>query len=128
MPYFLDDGTVDQGRFQGLKLLLSSPYTLAGEWTDDDEKSGAWAVQNVRQTHADFGTFKTPSLRGVAETAPYMHDGSLPDLAAVLRHYSEIDLDRMHAEGEAILLPLNMTETEISDLAEFLETLSELPE
>ena len=128
VPYFLDDGTVDQGRFQGLKLLLSSPYTLAGEWTDDDKKSGAWAVQNVRQTHADFGTFKTPSLRGVAETAPYMHNGSLPDLAAVLRHYSEIDLERMHAEGEAILLPLNMTETEISDLVEFLETLNELPE
>ncbi|MEM5477966.1 cytochrome c peroxidase [Pacificibacter sp. AS14] len=127
VPYFLDTTTVDPGRFQGLKLLQSSPYTLAGEWNDDDDNSGAWAVQSVRQTHADFGTFRTPSLRGVAETAPYMHNGSLTDLAAVVRHYNEIDLERMHAEGEAILLPLNMTEIEMSDLVEFIESLSELP-
>jgi cytochrome c peroxidase len=128
VSYFLDGTTVDQGRFQGLKFLQSSPYTLAGAWNDDADKSGAWAVQNVRQTHADFGTFRTPSLRGVAETAPYMHNGSLPDLASVVRHYNEIDLERMHAEGEAILLPLNMTEVEMSDLVEFLESLGELPE
>ncbi|MEH6832307.1 MAG: hypothetical protein V7661_15855, partial [Sulfitobacter sp.] len=127
VPYFVDETTVDQGRFEGLNFLLSSPYTLAGEWSDDRSKSGAWAVQSIRQTHADFGTFRTPSLRGVAETAPYMHDGSLPDLAAVVYHYNEIDLERMHAEGEAILLPLSLTEIEISDLIEFLGTLSELP-
>ena len=127
VPYFLDETTVDQGRFEGLNFLLSSPYTLAGEWSDDGSKSGAWAVQSIRQTHADFGTFRTPSLRSVAETAPYMHDGSLPDLAAVVHHYNEIDLERMHAEGESILLPLSLTEIDISDLIEFLGTLSELP-
>lgn len=124
VPYFIDDTSVDGGRFEGLQILLSSPYTLDGEWSDDDRKTGAWAVKNVRQTHADFGTFRTPSLRGVANTAPYMHNGSLADLDAVVRHYNEIDMERLHADGEAILAPLGLSEAEISDLVEFLETLS----
>lgn len=37
---------------------------------------------------ADLGKFKTPTLRNIALTAPYMHDGRLPDLKSVLEHYS----------------------------------------
>ncbi|WP_299930463.1 cytochrome c peroxidase [uncultured Pelagimonas sp.] len=124
VAYFIDETTVDGGRYEGLRFLLSSPYTLAGDWSDDDAKSGAWAVRNVRQTHADFGAFRTPSLRGAAHTAPYMHDGSLPDFDAVVRHYNEINMERMHTDGEAVLAPLDLTEAEVSDLTGFLETLS----
>ncbi len=124
VPYFLSETEVDDGRFGGLNFLLSSPFTLDGDWTDDPEKQGAWAVRNVRRSHSDFGTFRTPSLRGVAETAPYMHDGSLDDLDAVVRHYNEIDVERLHADGEAILSELNLSEQEIADLVKFLETLS----
>ena len=124
VPYFVSETEVDEGRFSGLNFLLSSPYTLAGDWNDDPKKSGAWAVRSVRRTHSDFGTFRTPSLRGVAETAPYMHNGSLDDLEAVVRHYSEIDVERLHADGEAILTSLNLSEREIADLIEFLRTLS----
>ena len=124
VPYFLNETEVDQGRFGGLNILLSSPYTLDGDWNDDPEKKGAWAVRNVRRSHSDFGTFRTPSLRGVAETAPYMHDGSLDDLKSVIRHYSKIDTERLHADGEAILSELNLSEQEIADLVAFLVTLS----
>ncbi len=124
VPYFLSETEVDDGRFGGLNFLLSSPYTLDGDWTDDPKKQGAWAVRNVRRSHSDFGTFRTPSLRGVAETAPYMHDGSLDDLDAVVRHYNEIDIERLHADGEAILSQLNLSEQEIADLVAFLMTLS----
>ncbi len=125
VPYFLNDTEVDEGRFGGLNFLLSSPYTLDGGWNDDPEKKGAWAVRNVRRSHSDFGTFRTPSLRGVAETAPYMHDGSLDDLDAVVRHYNDIDTERLHADGEAILSELNLSERQIADLVAFLETLSD---
>ncbi len=125
VPYFLDETTVDQGRFGGLQRLLDSPYTLDGVWTDDAEMTGAWAVRNVRQNHGDFGIFRTPGLRGVAETAPYMHDGSLPDLEAVVRHYSTLDLERLHADGELILRPFDLTDAEVADLVAFLESLSE---
>ncbi len=124
VPYFLNETEVDEGRFGGLNFLLSSPYTLDGDWNDDPDKQGAWAVRNVRRSHADFGTFRTPSLRGVVETAPYMHDGSLGDLNAVIRHYSKINTERLHADGEAILLQLNLSEQEIEDLVAFLMTLS----
>lgn len=125
VPYFLGAGQVDEGRYGGLTALLDSPYTLAGTWSDDPDRSGAWAVNTVRRLHSDFGTFKVPGLRNVAKTAPYMHDGSLPDLAAVVAHYNTIDLERMHADGEAILKPLNLTQAEMADLTAFLRSLSD---
>ncbi|MEM9105031.1 MAG: hypothetical protein AAGC96_05195, partial [Pseudomonadota bacterium] len=105
--------------------LLESPYTLDGNYTDDPDRTGAWAVRNVRRTHADFGTFRVPTLRGVARTAPYMHNGSLADLHAVVAHYNQIDLERLHADGEAILEPLNLSDTEVDDLVSFLRSLSD---
>jgi cytochrome c peroxidase len=85
----------------------------------------------VKTRHAqllprNFGEFKVPGLRNVARTAPYMHDGSLPDLRAVVRHYSELDPDRLHADGERILVPLQLTPDEVDDLVAFLESLTDL--
>ena len=66
-----------------------------------------------------------PSLRGVVQTAPYMHNGSLATLEAVVRHYSEVDPERLHGEdGTRLVRPLRLTPAEIADLARFLETLS----
>ncbi len=125
--YFLNEAEVDEGRFGGLNILLSSEYTLDGDWSDDPDTQGAWAVRGVRRNHSDFGVFRTPSLRGVAETAPYMHNGNFIDLDAVIRHYSEIDMERLHADGEAILAKLSLSEQEIADLVSFLVTLSSKP-
>lgn len=124
VPYFLSETRVDPGRHQGLQRLLSSPYTLDSRWSDDPTRAGAWALRSVRQRHSDFGSFRTPTLRGLTETAPYMHDGSLPTLEAVVRHYSEINTERLHADGEAILAPLHLSEGEVADLVAFLQTLS----
>jgi cytochrome c peroxidase len=66
-----------------------------------------------------------PSLRNLARTAPYMHDGSLPTLRDVLRHYSELNEDRLHADGERILVPLRLTPAETEDLLAFLDSLNE---
>ena len=49
-----------------------------------------------------------PSLRNLALTAPYMHDGSAATLRDVLRHYSELNEERLHADGERILVPLQL--------------------
>ncbi|MDP2133626.1 MAG: hypothetical protein Q8J99_08460, partial [Sulfuritalea sp.] len=45
-------------------------------------------------------------------------------LRAVVRHYSELDEDRLHADGERILKPLKLSEAESTDLSAFLESLS----
>ena len=125
VPYFLGPGQVDSGRHGGLQTLLKSPYTLDGAFSDDAQKRGAWAVRGVIPTHADFGTFRVPSLRRVAHTAPYMHDGSLPDLEAVIAHYDQINTERLHADGEQLLRPLGLTSTEKKDLVAFLKSLSD---
>lgn len=125
VPYFIRPGVVDTGRFDGIKQLKQSPFTLNGDYTDDPEKSGAWAVRSVAQLHGNFGTFRVPGLRNVAKTAPYMHDGSLATLEAVVEHYSTINMERLHADGETILRPLGLSKQQISDLVTFLESLSD---
>ncbi len=127
MPYFITPTRVDPGRHAGLAALLTSPYTLDSRWSDDPTRSGAWAVRTVRQSHADFGTFKVPGLRNVAKTGPYMHDGSRPNLASVVEHYNEINQERLHTDGEAILRPLGLSARDVQDLVAFLETLSSDP-
>ena len=85
----------------------------------------AVSTRHVASEHRNFGEFKVPSLRNVARTAPYMHNGSLATLRDVVRHYSEIDEDRLHADGERILKPLHLTDAEKADLVSFLESLSD---
>ena len=67
--------------------------------------------------------FKTPSLRDVAHTAPYMHDGSLPTLTAVLRHYTGGFVARP-ALAPSMNRELRPDAREKSDLIAFLRTLS----
>jgi cytochrome c peroxidase len=126
VPYFVEPGRVDSGRHGGIKALKRSPFTLDGVYSDDPEKTEAWAVRQVIRQHANFGTFRVPGLRNVAQTAPYMHNGSLKTLVDVVRHYSQIDIERLHADGEAILMPLNLNKREISDLIDFLNSLTGL--
>jgi cytochrome c peroxidase len=71
---------------------------------------------------ADRWRYKTPTLRNVASTAPYMHDGSLSTLDEVVRFYNrgghpDPDLD-------PLIRPLQLTDTEIAALVAFLESLT----
>ena len=67
--------------------------------------------------------FKTPGLRNIALRAPYMHDGSLPDLAAVIRHYAQGGTPRAGFPSD--LMPFTITDAEIQALIAFLSTLSD---
>lgn len=128
VPYFVEATRVDMGRHGGIEALLDSPFTLDGEYTDDPDKEGAWKVNRLRRSHNDFGTFRVPSLREVENTAPYMHNGSLPTLTSVINHYSNIDLERLHADGELILEPLKLSDQETKDLVAFLNSLTAVPQ
>ncbi len=68
-----------------------------------------------------------PGLRNLALTAPYFHDGSAATLRDVLRHYSELNEERLHVDGERLLVPLRLSDAEIDDLLAFLDTLNEAP-
>ncbi len=67
--------------------------------------------------------FKTPTLRNVGRRAPYMHDGSLADLRAVLAHYQTGGEQRPTLSP--MIRPLTLSEADLDDLAAFLASLSE---
>jgi cytochrome c peroxidase len=68
-------------------------------------------------------TFKTPTLRELAWTAPYMHDGSLATLEDVVRHYEKGGVARP-TRSKDLPAGLKLTEEERADLVAFLESLS----
>ena len=96
------------------------PYNDAGAAQDPR----AVSTRHVVREHRNFGEFKVPGLRQLAHTAPYMHSGSLATIEDVVRHYDRLDEERLHADGERILRPLNLSPEAASDLATFLKSLS----
>lgn len=127
ISFFVRPGQVDPGRHAGIQHLRDSPYNLLGVYNDDPGRRTATRTQHVALQHRNWGEFRVPSLRNVASTAPYMHNGSLATLRDVVRHYSEVDEDRLHADGGQLIRPLHLREDEIDDLVGFLETLTGEP-
>jgi len=76
----------------------------------------------VTQRHEDMWRFKTPSLRNVAVTAPYMHDGSLRTLADVVRFYNRGGVP--HDGLDPLVHPLSLTDDEVRAVVAFLESLT----
>ncbi len=122
---FFVAGGVDSGRHGGLHKLLASRMNRLGPYNDAGAADPrATATRHVVQLHRHFGEFRVPGLRQLAHTAPYMHDGSLATLADVVRHYSELNEERLHADGERILRPLRLAPEQAADLETFLRSLS----
>jgi cytochrome c peroxidase len=124
VPFLVQPGKVDAGRHGGIKRLKADRFNLLGPYSDDASGASATKTRHVALQHTTFGQFKTPSLRNVALTAPYMHDGRYDTLRQVVRHYSELDMERIHADGERLLRPLKLSDAESDDLVAFLESLT----
>lgn len=82
----------------------------------------------VTESLDEIGAFKTSTLRNVAVTAPFMHDGSLATLRDVVEHYNNGGVTRKDDPVNDFLSggirPLNLTDDEISDLVAFMESLT----
>jgi cytochrome c peroxidase len=82
----------------------------------------------VTESLDEIGAFKTSTLRNVAVTAPFMHDGSLATLRDVVDHYNNGGVTRKDDPVNDFLSggirPLNLTDDEISDLVAFMESLT----
>lgn len=96
-----------------------SGLNFAGNWRDSQGTTGQPAF-------ADTGTadrvMKVPTLRNIALTAPYMHDGRFATLAAVLDHYAQAAQQHL---GDKRLYSFNLTPEERVDLVAFLNTLTD---
>ena len=139
IPVFKKAGGVDWGRYEGIKRLRASRFNLLGPYNDDPARAPGTSTRHVALIPQAFEQFKVPTLRNVALTAPYMHNGHLATLADVVRHYSEIDVTLLHVAHvyfdplvpeaiptDTLLKPLKLTPIQISYVVAFLETLTDV--
>ena len=115
----------DSGRYEGSLLVREDPFNAAGRHSDAPDGVQAVLSAGVKHDSEAWGAFRTPSLRGVGDTAPYMHDGSMPDLESVVRFYSTLEnAVQLDHHQESVLTPLMLEPSEVEDLVAFLKSLS----
>ena len=85
---------------------------------DADIGRGKFLPAIEKMQHA----FKTPGLREIARRGPYMHDGSIPTLEAVVEHYDQGGIDR--PSRSELMRPLGLTAQEKKELVAFMQTLT----
>jgi cytochrome c peroxidase len=87
-----------------------------------DKKEPDWGRFNETKNDSDRGSFKTPTLRDMSRTAPYMHHGSLRTLLDVVNFYNKGGIPNKNLSPH--VKPLNLTEEEKADLVAFLRSLT----
>jgi cytochrome c peroxidase len=74
---------------------------------------------DASKLEGDKGAFKTPTLRDIARSAPYMHDGSLATLEEVVVHYNKGGIANEYLDEE--VFPLNLTKEQVADVVTFMK-------
>ncbi|NNL56442.1 MAG: cytochrome-c peroxidase [Pseudomonadales bacterium] len=129
---------VDYGRALGLDAAHNDPFNCLGPYSDvdDGQKQTKCRLAGLDQHNENtlaIGAFKTPTLRGLIDSAPYFHDGSMESLDDVLRHYlnagsthspSEPGVDIQFAKQAHDLEALHLNAGELRSLLAFLMSLS----
>ncbi|MEC7233129.1 MAG: cytochrome c peroxidase [Planctomycetota bacterium] len=117
----------DPGRARGLTSLAASEFGVLSRWSDDPEGPAGDKVRFLpRHAHHSGQEFKTPSLRNVALTPPYMHNGAFATLEDVVDFYVTREGARPStAPGETILRPLGLGAGDRAALVAFLESLTD---
>ena len=111
----------DAGRLAGVRVVLDDEFNCRSRWSDASPEQCNEIEYLVTNSPALNGAFKVPSLRDVANRAPYMHAGQLARLPEVLAHYNQAP---RAVVGESELVPLGLTETELRQVMAFLESLT----
>ena len=109
----------DKGRAAGVRQVLDDPFNCLGVFSDANEQ-GCAELKFARSGFEVLGAFRTPSLRNLRNTQPYMHKGQMFTLAEVLEHYNEAPQSMIgHNEAK----PLELSGIELAQLEAFLEAL-----
>lgn len=118
------DASKDAGRSTATFKLKNDPFNCFGAFSDAEQPKGCNENKLVLYDRPEqVGAFKVPSLRGVAQRAPFMHAGQFQTLHEVLQHYNKAPKATI---GTSELLPLEFSEQELSDIEAFLRTLNSL--
>jgi cytochrome c peroxidase len=127
LPPAKPDAPVDRGRMLGVETVKSTPFNARGRFSDDTEGKRAQWLEYLTRTPEDVGQFKTPTLRNIEQTPPYMHGGQFETLEQVVAFYSTLPGTARVGHREEMLEPLGLSEQEIADVVAFLETLTGEP-
>jgi cytochrome c peroxidase len=111
---------VDSGRSVGVRQALAAEFACTSKYSDATPDDCAELRFATTEGGELVRAYKTPSLRGVAERAPYMHAGQIATLAAVIEHY---DRAPKAPFGHSELKPLELSEKERRQIESFLRTL-----
>jgi cytochrome c peroxidase len=116
--------STDSGRATGVRDVVAGEFNCLSKYSDARPEDCAELQFAVTEGEELVRAYKTPSLRGVAERAPYMHAGQLATLADVVRHYDQAPAA---PAGHSELRRLRLSERERAQLEAFLRTLSAPP-
>ncbi|AJQ97658.1 cytochrome-c peroxidase [Gynuella sunshinyii] len=124
-----DQNYVDLGRYEGVITLQNSEFTCLSPYSDAATEQ-CEEMRFLKQQGPELvGAFKTPSLRNVTRTAPYMQSGQFSSLQEIVSHYNKpvppfYDRRQHPSRPHFDILPLNLTEQEQQQLIAFLDTLT----
>lgn len=111
----------DSGRIVGVRQAMTNEFNCLGRYSDAGPEQCAELRFAVTEGRELVRAFKTPSLRNVADHAPYMHAGQLVTLSAVIDHYSQAPKAPF---GHSELKRVRLSKTERTQIEAFLRTLS----
>ena len=117
----------DIGRFDAIDKVLKDPFNAIGTFSDDVAPEKYTKLKFLASNTEIMGAFKTPTLREIANTAPYMHDGRFATLEDVLEFYNELPDKPPVGHREESLRPLQLDKDQKADLIAFLRSLSSPP-
>jgi len=111
----------DHGRMAGARGVVSDEFNCKSKWSDARPEQCPELDFIVTEAPELERAFKVPSLRNVADRAPYMHAGQIATLDGVVAHYNNTPAA---PAGRTELKPLKMNAAEVRQLTAFLRTLS----
>ena len=107
-------------RYDGVRIARDDPFNCLGDYSDA-ESSECTELRFARDANDLVGAQKTPTLRNISKTAPYMHGGQIKTLLEVVQHYNDAPTSMLsHNEAK----PLGLRTSEIKQLEAFLLTLT----
>lgn len=120
---------VDLGRYSGVQSLMHDEFSCLSVWSDAQQSQCQEMMFLKRSGPELVGAFKTPTLRNISQTAPYMQSGQFLDLTQVLNHYN-VPVPPFYDRGQHPnrphfdILPLKLEQDEIENILFFLDALT----
>lgn len=128
--HFTDNHQAENSPWQETGFHNNGLYNIDGNYPKKAE-----GLSSITGLNADNGKFRTPSLRNIALTAPYMHDGSIADLPGVIAHYASggrtihegrnAGIGAENPNKDGMIVGFTITENEQADLIAFLNSLTD---